>query len=140
MESYCDLVPLTPKQLTELQQNLVLVDIRPTSQYCSKHIRHAENINFSNILMRRLLKKVVTLESMITSPEAVERICRRSGATKLVLYDEASTAAGVKPELMKHAQVLCNSESGDSQNTTDSQKPVVYFVDGKLYLGSSFVG
>ena len=113
MDPQCalSLTPVTPEQLALSHDNPsssqhLLLDIRPSGQFCSGHIQGAENLNFSNILLRRLLKGVVKLETMLTSPELVERVCCRRYTTQLVLCDAGSSADHCRPELLKHAEVL----------------------------------
>ena len=86
----------------------LVVDLRPNSQFSSGHIRGAENLNFSNILLRRLLKGVVKLEAMLTSPALIERVCRGRHTTQLILCDSGSSTASRRPELLKHAEVFVN--------------------------------
>ena len=45
-------------------RELLLVDVRSSRQFCSRHIRGAENVNFSNVLLQRLLEGVVKLETV----------------------------------------------------------------------------
>ena len=125
------LIAFSPDELYEELNSsdavsVILIDIRPNGQYCNSHIKHAENVNFSNILLRRLLKGVITLESMITSPELVGKLHCRSPTTRLVLYDSNSTGESTKTEVVKHAEVLCKA-----QVCTDISGRIVHFLDGK---------
>jgi len=143
MEARYKLIPLSPTEVArELNYNpatsqhapeLLLIDIRPNGQYCSNHIKQAENLNFSNILLRRLLKGVITLDAMISSPELAEKVCggRRCTAQKLILCDTSSTAEGIKPELAKHAEVLCTDSTGRCTTVSALEQQVAYFIDGK---------
>ena len=124
-----EMVPTTASQLAnDLRSSgtgspsCILLDIRPNGQFCAGHIKSAENVNFSSIILRRLLKRVVKVESMITSPELSERVCGRSSDTRLVLYDGSSSVELRKAELVRHAAALCRS-SGDT----------VYFLDGEFH-------
>ena len=129
MESAIDLVPLSVEDLTKdllrhettATSSVLLIDIRPNAQFCSGHVQSAENVNFSNILLRRLLKGVVSLQSMMSSNEQAQKIIQKSEDCKMVVYDWCSNEDGVKVELAKHAEVLakaCNSE-------------LVYFLKGE---------
>lgn len=135
MDGSFSLAPLSCAQLASALQrhsrDLLLIDVRPSGQYCSSHIRRAENLNFSNILLRRVLKGVIKLETILTSPERMERVCRRRHATRLVLCDLASTAACVKPELPKHAEVFVNCFKEKDAKDGMQHQYTVQFVDGE---------
>ena len=110
----------------------LLVDVRPSGQFRSGHIRGAENLNFSNILLRRLLKGVVKLETMLTSPELIERVCRRRHTTQLVLYDSGSSSTSRRPELMKHAEVFVNCLRERDTKEGLQHGYTVQYIDGEL--------
>ena len=106
---------------------LLLVDIRPSAQHGCKHIKTSENINFSNILLRRLMKGVVDLSTMIPSKELEQRLSQRdSEKERLVVYDACSRCDSVRTELVKHAEVIAKT---DCRKESDN---AVYFLDGKL--------
>lgn len=141
METRYDLIPLSPADLahelnsnpTQLAHDVVLIDVRPNGQYCSSHIRKAENLNFSNILLRRLLKRVITLDAVISLPELAERVCggaRGCAAQKLIFYDTLSTAANVRNELAKHVEAIYTNRAAE-EFASEQQARVAYFVDGK---------
>ena len=113
--------------------DLLLLDVRPSGQFCSGRVCGAENLNFSKILLRRLLKGVVKLESMLSSPELMERVCRRRHATRLVLCDAGSSPANRRPELLKHAEVFINClrerDAKDGHSLNHSYR--VEYVDGE---------
>ena len=114
---------LRPEQ-PSTASTVLLIDVRPNAQFCTGHIESAENVNFSNILLRRLLKGVVSLESLLPSTELAEKIKNGDGhgePRKLVVYDWCSNEEGVKVELAKHAEVLAR----------DSGSEFVYFLNGK---------
>ena len=117
---------LHPEQPSTASTGILLIDVRPNAQFCSGHIESAENVNFSNILLRRLLKGVVSLESLLPSTELAEKIKNleeHGGSTesrKLVVYDWCSNEDGVKVELAKHAEVLATASGSGS----------VYFLNG----------
>ena len=133
MDRSPSLSPLAPDQLAASlnSDHLLLVDVRPGGQFCAGHIRGAENLNFSNILLRRLLKGVVKLEAMLNSPELVERVCRRRLTTHLVLCDAASSTAGCRPELLKHAEVFVNCLRERDAKEGLEHGYSVHYVDGK---------
>lgn len=116
---------------TTVDTDLLLIDIRPSGQFRSGHIRQAENVNFSNILLRRLLKGVVKLESMLTSPELVERVCRRRHTTQLVLCDSGSSSTSCRPELLKHAEVFVNCLRDRDAKEGIQHGYLVQYIDGK---------
>ena len=121
---------LRPEEPTN-SSSILLIDIRPNAQFCNGHIESAENVNFSNILLRRLLKGVVSIESFLPSRELAQKICKGdqfTGGTddktkdqKLIVYDWCSNDDGVKVELAKHAEVLA----------TASNTGVIYFLNGE---------
>ena len=139
------LVPMSVQDLTRdlrcheeptSSSSVLLVDVRPNAQFCNGHIESAENVNFSNILLRRLLKGVVSLEALLPSSELAQKIVRHSSTPgdeanstsnnlereeKLIVYDWCSNEEGVKVELAKHAEVLA----------TANNSQIVYFLDGK---------
>lgn len=124
---------MTPISCSELadklnsEAKLLLVDTRPSAQHCSKHIRASENVNFSNILLRRLLKGVILLSSLLPSKELARRLAERDSEEEmLVVYDSCSKSDSIRTELCKHAQVLARTDLGKSSDAT------VYFLDGKL--------
>ena len=138
MDGNCalSLKSVSPQQLTSrlspcLRRDLLLIDIRPSGQFCGGHILEAENVNFSNILLRRLLKGVVKLEAMLTSPELVERVCRRRHTTQLVLCDSGSSSASCRPELLKHAEVFVNCLRDRDAKEGIQHGYSVEYVDGK---------
>ena len=129
------MVPISCSQLAgELQQSagdgpcrLLLVDTRPSAQHCNKHITGSENVNFSNILLRRLLKGVVQLSTLLGSKDLSQRLARRdSEQERLVVYDSCSKCDCIRTELCKHAQVLASTDMGKQSDNT------VYFLDGKF--------
>ena len=107
------------------------MDVRSSGQFCSGHILGAESLNFSDILLRRLLKGVVKLEAMLTSPELIERVCRRRHATQLVLCDSGSSSTCRQPELLNHAQVFVNCLSERDAKEGLRHRYTVQYVDGR---------
>lgn len=107
-------------------KKLLLVDIRPSAQHCSKHIVHSENVNFSSILLRRLLKGVVELSSLLQYDQALhERLaCRDSEEERLVLLDSCSSKDSIRTDLVKHGNILAETKHGKESDCR------VYFVDG----------
>ncbi len=125
------LSPITAECLAaELSQGShCLVDIRPSSQHCCQHIKNSDNVNFTNILLRRLTKGVVKLNTHISNQELVEKLTQRDpSSTKLILYDNSSSSTGsIKSELLKHAEVLYKTNHLSRPNSSQ-----VYYLDGKL--------
>ena len=108
---------------------ILLIDTRPSAQHTCNHIKTSENINFSNILLRRLLKGVVHLSTMLPSKELEERLSQRdSEKERLVVYDACSRSDCVRTELVKHAEILAKTDLRKESDNT------VYFLDGKLCL------
>ena len=139
------LAPRTPEQVALALQtpsslrHLLVLDVRPNGQFCGGHILGAENLNFSNILLRRLLKGVVRLETMLTSPELVERVCRRRLTTQLLLCDAGSSAAHRRPELLKHAEVFVNCLRERDAKEGLEHGYSVHYVEGVLVWGGTQV-
>lgn len=105
---------------------VLVVDIRPSTQHCSKHLKNSENINFSSILLRRLLKGVVQLSTLIPSGELSQKLASRdSESVRLVVYDSCSKCDSVKTELLRHAEVLARTDLRKESDST------VYFLDGE---------
>lgn len=126
-----NLVPISCCQLAkELEESethqLLVIDTRPSTQHCRKHIKNSGNINFSNILLRRLLKGVVQRNSLIPCKDLAEKLASRdSEQVRLVLYDSCSKSDSVKAELLKHAEVLAKTDTKKAADST------VYFLDGE---------
>lgn len=122
-----NLVPMSCSQLaSQLAGECLVVDTRPSTQHCGKHLKNSENINFSSILLRRLLKGVVQLSTLISSQELAQRLTLRdSEKVTLVVYDSSSKCDSVKTELLRHAEALAKTDHGKDSDKT------VYFLDGK---------
>ena len=112
----------------ESEARLLLVDTRPSAQHGAKHIKTSENINFSSIILRRLMKGVVQLNSMISSKELEKKLSQRdSEIEKLIVYDTCSRCDCVRTELVKHAEVIASTDHAKESDST------VYFLDGRLH-------
>lgn len=109
-------------------RDLILIDVRPAMQYSHKHILHAENLNLSKIVIRRLLKGVVSFKSMLQSTPSLLDKLGGSQRPRLVLCDLASSAESPQPDLLRHAEVLwyCCA-TGDH----DSRCSDIYILDGQ---------
>lgn len=113
--------------LEKKDSTFLLIDTRPSAQHCSKHIESSENINFSNILLRRLLKQVVQLSTLIPSKGLAQRLASRDSEQEImIVYDSCSKRDSIKTELVKHSEVLAKTNHGKDSDKT------VYFLDGKL--------
>lgn len=120
------LASMSCKELSsELEGNtssrlLLLIDVRSSTQYNSKHIQNSENINFSSILLRRLLKGVVKLDSLVSTQ--VEEQMR--AVQKIVVYDSCSSSEScLRSELLRHTQIFAKSE--------ECGNAMIYFLDGE---------
>lgn len=115
------------KELSE-SSGFCLIDVRPSSQHSCNHIEHSDNVNFTNILLRRLTKGVVKLNTHISNQELVEKLTQRDpSSTKLILYDNTSSSTGcIKSELLKHAEVLYKTNHSSQPNSSQ-----VYYLDGE---------
>lgn len=112
------------------KKKFLLVDIRPSAQHCSKHVLHSQNVNFSSILLRRLLKGVVELSTLLQYDQALyERLtCRNSEEEWLVLLDSCSSSDSIRTDLIKHGNILAKTQHSKE---SDSR---VYFIDGELKI------
>ena len=101
-------------------RKIILVDIRPCAQHYSEHIVHSENVNFSSILLRRLLKGIVLLSSILQYDKTLyDRL--RDSEEWLVLYDSSSTSDSIRTDLIKHGNIMLKNRQPDNK---------VYFIDG----------
>lgn len=110
---------------------LVLIDVRPTTQYSVKHIVHAENLNLSKIITRRLLKNVVSFKSVLqNSPSLLDKL-GGSQRPRIVLYDFASSAVCQQADLQRHVEVLwsCCGATEDIQGCSD-----IHILDGQYAI------
>lgn len=131
MTTKANLIPMSCSQLASKLEDstaqLLLVDIRPSPQHSNKHIKNSENVNFSNILLRRLLKGVVQISTMISWSLAQKIASRDSEQVPLIVYDSNSKRDSVKSELDKHAELMAQTELRKNSDSTCT----VYFLDGK---------
>ena len=81
----------------------LLIDMRSCAQFCVRHIKGAHNLSFSPILVRRMLKGCLALDSLITDHDLLQRI---ANARNVVLYDSYSCRSSTRPELSKFAETL----------------------------------
>lgn len=81
----------------------LLIDMRSCAQFCVKHIKDAHNLSFSPILVRRMLKGSIALDSLITDHDLLQRL---ASSGKVVLYDNCSCRSETRPELAKFAEIL----------------------------------
>ena len=126
-----ELRPCSPERLVqEIQQgmcDLILIDVRPSVHYSLKHIVHAENLNLSKIVIRRLLKGVVSLKSMLqSSPSLLDKL-GGSQCPRIVLCDDGSSAEHPLPDLLRHAEVFWLYCASGDQGSRCSD---VYILDG----------
>lgn len=101
---------ITPADLAACLQNsedstrqYLVIDMRSFSLYCGKHIKSAHSLSFSPILMRRMLKGAISLDSLITDEQLLSSI---TNAEQIVLYDSCSTPANPKQELRRFVEML----------------------------------
>ena len=81
----------------------LLIDMRSCAQFCVKHIKEAQNLSFSPILVRRMLKGSIALDSLITDHDLLQRL---ASSGKVVLYDNCSCQSETRPELVRFAEIL----------------------------------
>lgn len=105
----------------------LLIDMRSCAQFCARHIVGAYNLSFSPILVRRMLKGSLALDSLITDHDLLQRI---ASAEDVVLYDTCSCRSSTRPELSKFAETLLARFGAD--NIT------LKMLDGKSCLACSY--
>ncbi len=127
-----DLLPLGVSEVAsrvEANDNLLVIDTRSSGQYCSKHVKNAENLTFSNIILRRILKGLVTLDSLIPSQDPfLKKLCSGGETAKynVVIYDSSSAAGAVRSDLAKYAEVICKAGT-----VGQGCKKSVHFINGE---------
>lgn len=94
---------INPSDLASSIDIYLVLDIRSFSLFCGKHIQSAQSLSFSPILLRRLVKGSVKLDSLITDERLLNSI---ANSKQIVLYDQSSTPVNTKPELVKLAETL----------------------------------
>lgn len=99
---------ITPSSLSSALQRdeserPLLIDTRSFALYSVKHINTAQNLSFSPILVRRMLKGAISLDSLVTDPDLMSAI---ANAKQVVLYDSISKPANIRPELVKFSETL----------------------------------
>lgn len=101
---------ITPADLADCLQHseastrqYLVIDMRSFSLYCGKHIKSAQSLSFSPILIRRILKGAISLDSLITDEQLLSSI---TSAELIVLYDSCSTPANPKQELQRFVEML----------------------------------
>ena len=107
---------ITPSSMCEaLEQQAtsspLVLDMRSFSCFSIKHIKTAQSLCFSPILIRRMLKGFISLDSLVTDPKLFSAV---ESASMVVLYDSNSRPGNVKQELSKFSEMLTAkfSESG----------------------------
>ena len=89
--------------LNSCTSGLLAIDVRSLSQYNEKHVVGAQCLSFSPILVRRMLKGSISLDSLITDHEMLASLL---GATNVVVYDSNSTKNGTRTEFSKITEIL----------------------------------
>lgn len=99
----------------------LIIDMRSSAQFCLKHVKGAHNLTFSPILVRRMLKGTLALDSLITDHELLQRI---ASSKTVVLYDSCSTRTSTRPELTRFAETLLKrfSATGISLKILDGEQ------------------
>lgn len=118
---------LNLRDVAGICKRILLVDVRPGAQHCSKHITSSENVNFSSILLRRLSKGVVELKSLLQYDQTLhDKLANRNSEEEcLVLYDSCSSKASIRTDLVRHGNILAKTKH---ERESDSK---VFFLDGK---------
>ena len=82
---------------------LLAIDVRSLSLYNENHVIDAHCLSFSPILVRRMLKGSISLDTLITDHEMLVALL---GATTVVVYDSQSTEMSTRTEFSKITEIL----------------------------------
>lgn len=89
--------------LRRCNSGLLTIDVRSLLQHNQKHIVGAQCLSFSPILVRRMLKGSISLDTLITDQEVLAALLR---ATDIVVYDTSSTGNSSRTEFIKISEIL----------------------------------
>ena len=89
--------------LNDCASGLLVIDVRSLSQYNEKHVVGAQCLSFSPILVRRMLKGSISLDTLITDHEMLSALL---GARNVVVYDSNSTGSSTRTEFIKISEIL----------------------------------
>ena len=81
----------------------LLLDTRSYSSYNTMHIKTAHSLSFSPMLMRRMNRKTIVLDSLITDQTLLEMMDK---ATQIIFYDSNSMPLDAKKEIHTFADML----------------------------------
>ena len=85
---------------------VLLLDVRPYSEYALAHLRGAISVRLSSLLLRRLAAHKVQLADVLLDAHKADYLRRTaSPECRLVVYDAASTAADVLRQAAAPQQV-----------------------------------
>ncbi len=109
----CWITPSSFSEALQQQQQTLVLDMRSFTSYNVKHVKTSQSLCFSPILMRRMLKGFITLDSLVTDPELFSAM---QTASMVVLYDAQSKPGNVKEELLKFSEMLLTRFSSTGIN------------------------
>lgn len=94
-------------------QKCVLVDVRPHREYVEHHIKGAVHLHLNAMQLRRLVKGVSELETILTDERCKETLKKRYGAdVEFVLYDDSSSEWNLLSDIKSYASILQKGRHG----------------------------
>lgn len=115
-DSYC----FIPSDLVASQincpirsQKCVFVDVRPQREYLERHVKGAVHLHLNSMQLRRLLKGVSELDTILTDERCKEMLKKRfSPDVEFVLYDGASSEENLLSDTRTYANILQRGRQG----------------------------
>ena len=111
--SVCWITPSSFSEALQHQQQPLVLDMRSFTSFNVRHIKTAQSLCFSPILMRRMLKGFIALDSLVTDPELLTTM---QTASMVVLYDSNSKPGSAREELLKFSEMLLTRFSSTGIN------------------------
>ena len=99
----CWITPSSFSEALQQQSKPLVLDMRSFSSFNVKHVKTSQSLCFSPILVRRMLKNFISLDSLVTDRDLFSAI---EAASTVVLYDTNSKPGNVKQELLKFSEML----------------------------------
>lgn len=81
----------------------LVLDMRSFNSFNTRHVKSAHSLCFSPILLRRMVKGFINLDTLVTDPQLFSAM---ESARMIVLYDSNSRPGNVREELLKFSELL----------------------------------